>query len=412
MTYIPRNSPRKFAVGRDASIIISEIGSIFLESDELVTFLTKSGSQYDITRKSWGYYATPSLNARLPNYRLKPVLVSNPQFNYYLLLLEDGLEDEFRKYLQDEGLSIVGWLDTMESVQNLIGSKKKLTNLRIPKIGCICRSEEFTVVFQYSNPPEGEKLFQATENKTQENKYYREIHRCESCGHFLSVHNMKLDELYSGDYVSTTYGDEAGIRNSFERINTLPVDLSDNLGRVRWINSAYSQFSSGDCSGRVLDVGAGLGVFVFQMRNAGWDCVALEPDENLCSHIKRSVEIKVFSGSFSDESVITDLVEQCGVFDLITFNKVLEHVQDPVSLLTNAKKLLSNDGWVYVELPDGNRAYSEGKGREEFFVEHQHIFSAASISILAERAGFRVKLLESTHEPSNKFTFRALCAQK
>tara|TARA_Y100000588_G_scaffold395088_1_gene519740 strand:- start:6013 stop:7251 length:1239 start_codon:yes stop_codon:yes gene_type:complete len=412
MRYIPRDLPRTFAVGRDASITISDTGSIFLESDELVTFLTKSGSEYDITRKTWGYYATPSLNVRLPNSCLKPVLVSNPQSNYYLLLLESGREDEFQKYLQDEDLSVVGWLDTMESIQNLIGSKKISANLFSPKMRCICRSQEFTVVFNYLDPPKGENLFKATENKTQENKYYREIHRCDSCGHFLSVHNMKLDELYSGDYVSTTYGDETGIRRSFEKINALPTYMSDNIGRVRWINAAYSQFRSGNCSGRVLDVGAGLGVFVFQMRKSGWECVALEPDENLCSHLKQSVEVKVVSGSFLDESIISNLIAQCGMFDLITFNKVLEHVQDPVSFLASARKLLSKEGWVYIELPDGNRAYSEGKGREEFFVEHHHIFSAASISILAERAGFSVKLLESIHEPSGKFTFRALCARK
>ena len=33
---------------------------------------------------------------------------------------------------------------------------------------------------------------------------------------------------------------------------------------------------------------------------------------------------------------------------------------------------------VYVELPDAEGAALHGPGREEFFIEHHHVFSAAS----------------------------------
>jgi hypothetical protein len=45
-------------------------------------------------------------------------------------------------------------------------------------------------------------------------------------------------------------------------------------------------------------------------------------------------------------------------------------------------------GLVYVELPDGDAAYTEGPDREEFFIEHLHVFSPLSARVLARRGGF------------------------
>jgi hypothetical protein len=96
-----------------------------------------------------------------------------------------------------------------------------------------------------------------------------------------------------------------------------------------------------------------------------------------------------------------------GRFDVVTFNKVLEHVTDPVSMLARSAQHLCEDGFVYIELPDGEAALAEGPQRQEFFIDHWHVFSAASLALLATRAGFRLQALERLHEPSGKYTLRA-----
>jgi len=60
------NPPRRFDPDGTGRFAVLDAGGIELAADEQVTFCSVTGSEYDVTRKAWGYYATPSLNARLP----------------------------------------------------------------------------------------------------------------------------------------------------------------------------------------------------------------------------------------------------------------------------------------------------------------------------------------------------------
>jgi 2-polyprenyl-3-methyl-5-hydroxy-6-metoxy-1,4-benzoquinol methylase len=95
-----------------------------------------------------------------------------------------------------------------------------------------------------------------------------------------------------------------------------------------------------------------------------------------------------------------------GTFELVTFNKVLEHVEDPVDMLASVPRLLAPGGLVYVELPDGEAAEVEGKEREEYLLGHKHVFSFASFALLIAHAGFKFLSCERLREPSKKFTLR------
>lgn len=108
-----KTPPRRFRVG-DGSIELAHMADVSLAPDELVTFVSAGGTQYDVARKDWGYYATPSLNGRLPAHGLKPVLVSNSRQQLFLLLVEDGRQDAWRVYCRREGLAVVAWLDDVD----------------------------------------------------------------------------------------------------------------------------------------------------------------------------------------------------------------------------------------------------------------------------------------------------------
>jgi hypothetical protein len=121
MNIYPQNPARNFKVGKpENEIVMKDCGKIVLEHDEQVTFSNSSGLEYDIARKDWGFYATPSLNGRLSSFGLRGVLVKNRESDsFFILLVEKGKEALFDEYCNLENLAVVTWLDCEQSLKNL-----------------------------------------------------------------------------------------------------------------------------------------------------------------------------------------------------------------------------------------------------------------------------------------------------
>lgn len=113
--------PRRFDVGERGSMI-AHVADVDLEANEQLTFVTASGTEHDVVRKSWGYYATPSLNGRLREHGLRAALcvgvprAGDAAARMYLLLVEPGSEDDFEEYLEGAGMRVAAWLDSDEAV--------------------------------------------------------------------------------------------------------------------------------------------------------------------------------------------------------------------------------------------------------------------------------------------------------
>lgn len=257
---------------------------------------------------------------------------------------------------------------------------------------CPCGSGDREIVFTYYAPPPGETAF----GFSHRSGYSREVLRCPRCGHFVAAHSFDLQTAYRGDYVDSTYG-ASGLNAAFERIVDLDPARSDNAGRVRRIcDYAATWFATRDRR-TVLDVGSGLCVFLHGMRANGWDCTALDPDPRSAAHARERIGVRAFCEDFMS-------AHDLGAFALVTLNKVIEHVVDPIAMLRRAADCVSPGGLVYVEVPDGEAAVAEGRGREEFFVDHLHVFSAASLALTVAAAGLSLQSLGRLREPSGKFT--------
>src|SRR5262245_28967211 len=113
-------TPRRFAVGNADKIEMRDCGTLALEPDEQVTLVTESGAEYDVARKDWGFYATPSLNGRLESFGLRGVLIRNTLTGrYFVLLVERGRENAFAAYMVQESLEVVAWLDGTDALDAL-----------------------------------------------------------------------------------------------------------------------------------------------------------------------------------------------------------------------------------------------------------------------------------------------------
>ena len=119
MKFEVKKPPRIFEVGDRNKISIADCADLDLEPNEQVTFKTASGAEYDVTRKEWGYYATPSTNGRLKRFGWRTALVRSPRGQYYIFLMEPGKQAEFDSYLNEEGHSVVKWLDDEKELAGL-----------------------------------------------------------------------------------------------------------------------------------------------------------------------------------------------------------------------------------------------------------------------------------------------------
>lgn len=255
----------------------------------------------------------------------------------------------------------------------------------------MCDRGSLEPLFEYDAPPPGETPHPVPPGET----YNREVHRCDVCGHFVRVGGIEV--TYGGEYVDATYGDR--MKRAYERVMTLPEEKSDNSGRVARVLSHLAPRVPPE--GRtLLDVGSGLAVFPVRMREAGWRTVALDPDPRAAAHARDTVGVEAVCADFMD-------AEGIGTFSLVTLNKVVEHVADPRGMLARARSFLVEGGHVYVEVPDGTSAAREGPDRQEFFVDHLHCFSVASLSLLVERSGFDLARLDRIRDPSGKLTLAA-----
>lgn len=257
----------------------------------------------------------------------------------------------------------------------------------------LCGSDSLEAAFAYDEPPPGETRFDLSAEE-----YRREYRHCATCGHYVGRLSIDVERLYSGGYVDATYA--AGLAEGYERVMALPPERSDNVRRVERIVELLGK------RGRVLDVGSGLAVFPARMKEAGWEVTALDPDPRAAEHARSVVGVDAACADFFD-------AEGLGRFELVTLNKVLEHVSDPVEMLAHTLEFLEPNGTVYVEVPDGEGAARDpdGPNREEFFIEHLHVFSMASLGLLAQHAGFAVDSAERLREPSGKYTLVAFLSR-
>lgn len=113
MKFNKNKKKRTFLTGVRNKEKIIDVGKIFLEKNEMITFETKNKSRHDVTKKDWGFYATQSINSRLKK-KFKTALVSNLQNRIYIMMVEKIKMNLFKKYCKLEKQKVLIWLDEFE----------------------------------------------------------------------------------------------------------------------------------------------------------------------------------------------------------------------------------------------------------------------------------------------------------
>lgn len=200
--------------------------------------------------------------------------------------------------------------------------------------------------------------------------------------------------LYDAQY------DRTGVEARYNKIMALAPEDSDNWQRVLRIKTflkkkPYSQSRRP----RMLDVGAGLGVFISRMRQQlpEFNPAALEINPVAAEFLENRLNIPTFRSYLQE-------IKDNRKFDLITFNRVIEHIDTPIDVLLAAKRLLEPFGWIYIELPDARTYEKEGASCPTFSSAHWMVYSPDAVTHLLGASGLTLEIMEQVKEPSGKWT--------
>ena len=183
-----------------------------------------------------------------------------------------------------------------------------------------------------------------------EEGYSRSWVRCDRCGvaqnQLSSESRAGLASLSSGYYEVDFAGSD--IMSKYQKVMGLPACQSDNAGRVKRVLSMLATVRKGVEHFKVVDIGSGTGVFLSKLIEESpftLDCVAIEPDFDAAKHLVGLNLFEVVNDIFHSELKLREP-------DLVTLNKVLEHIETPLEFLQSLSASHGQESLIYVEVPD------------------------------------------------------------
>ena len=150
-------------------------------------------------------------------------------------------------------------------------------------------------------------------------------------------------------------------------------------------------------SKRILDVGCGPGFFLRRAKSKGWNILGIEPSE-VAAKYAQNQGIPVIIDFFQRVDFL-----KLGKFDAIHMFDVLEHTNDPVTILKNCFSILKKGGILILEAPNDfnilQKTVQKVLVKQEYWLappQHINYFNFSSLIKLLKNTGFKIVLKEST----------------
>lgn len=150
---------------------------------------------------------------------------------------------------------------------------------------------------------------------------------------------------------------------------------------------------------RLLDLGCGDGSFLALMRDAGWHVTGIDPDAKAARTAQERFGLTVIVGSLQDAGFPNQS------FDAVTLSHVIEHVHDPVALLSECRRVLKPGGRAVIVTPNirslGHRRFGASwRGLEP--PRHFNLFSSQTLRNCCQRAGLSVQTLRTSARSADR----------
>jgi 2-polyprenyl-3-methyl-5-hydroxy-6-metoxy-1,4-benzoquinol methylase len=162
-----------------------------------------------------------------------------------------------------------------------------------------------------------------------------------------------------GGEIKNLYSEESGYQAN-KKINVAHVQSTKKDRTV------ISYLKSKNPKGKILDIGASSGDFLFLAKEEGLETYGVEINKGT-GETAQARGLDVFIGSFENIPFLPQS------FDFIFLGDVIEHVPDPRILLEKCKNLLSQKGFLIISTPNLDSFWARTTSlSEENIFEYYH----------------------------------------
>jgi len=200
--------------------------------------------------------------------------------------------------------------------------------------------------------------------------------RCPTCG-LVSTYpvpdNAAIEEHYAAKFTAGNYALRRRFEEEYQTVDRQYLSLLQRQVHV-------SRPS-------VLDVGCFTGAFLQLLAQTGWDVYGLELQTEAVEVARRRLPGRIFQADLHGDRFPQRK------FDVVSLLGVIEHVTEPVRMLSRCADLLGDDGTLILQTPDAGSLMAHAMGRywpPYAPVEHIHLFSRRALREAAAQAGLRV----------------------
>jgi SAM-dependent methyltransferase len=217
----------------------------------------------------------------------------------------------------------------------------------------------------------------------------RDVIDCRRCGF------RHIDPLFTAEELKSFYEQEFYQSERADYFSRMEEDRDWWMLRYRHYYELLETHAQGR---RIADIGSGPGFFLEAGKARGWDVLGFEPSP-VATRYAASRGLTVVNDFFS-----ADAAKGHGAFDAIALSMVLEHVKDPIGLITQARGMLSPGGLLLLISPNDFNPLQMTLWKELGFRpwwinprHHLNYFDLASGANFAKARGFEVLHVETSY---------------
>ena len=226
-----------------------------------------------------------------------------------------------------------------------------------------------------------------------------DIYECKVCKTRSAVGevNLETDLNRVYDLIYNNGKKVPGYNRYFSLANNIlkqekPFEWLASQGLEYWHVRNHLLLSSQD-SDKILEIGCGFGYLTYAMKKSNYNAIGIDLSKEVIEMAQAQ-----FGEGFSNDK-IQDFIQKKEKFDLIILTEVIEHIPDPIELIMECKKILSQNGAIFITTPNRSIYTSQLAWSVEAPPVHLWWFNSTGIFSLAQRCNLKCTILSGTSSP-------------